>query len=434
MAVDVRHRETIERRCGECGEKVTFRVVKPVGDDAYGDWWIECGRCEDRQRVRGCIVGALSARIAAEGVGRERRPAPRRARKREVEYNVGGRRAVREVAPVVEVADPLGVAGSDWISYGGAVGRLREVTSVWDGWLPEGCLTLLLGNSDVGKSNLMLALVGVIITGGRWPDGTANGHVADRVLFLDTEAALAMHVGRAKRWGLPLEKIGILPLRDITSGFRLDREDHLAVTETLYAREDVGALFIDSLSGGHDWDENSAVMRRLLIRMSEMAARVNKPLLMSHHFRKPLQFEGSEATLDKARGSNTITQIARVVWAIDQPDEYRPETRRVLQLKNNFQEKPQPFGFEITDEGVVWVPAPERPKTTAEMEKALGFLKSALRPGPMLTTELVERAVRAGVSGRTLRRALRRLGCVSVRREGHWWRSLPGRQEALKGL
>jgi len=48
------------------------------------------------------------------------------------------------------------------------------------------------------------------------------------------------------------------------------------------------AIIIDSLSGGHDLDEKSDNMRRILKILGNMAGRIQKPVIVAHHPRKKI--------------------------------------------------------------------------------------------------------------------------------------------------
>jgi hypothetical protein len=59
----------------------------------------------------------------------------------------------------------------------------------------------------------------------------------------------------------------------------------------------------------------------------------------------------------------------------------------------------------------------------SELEKASDWLKSNLRAGPKRATEVEQEAVAAGISGRTLKRAKKKVGVHSEKKGDGWnWR------------
>ncbi len=120
---------------------------------------------------------------------------------------------------------------------------------------------------------------------------------------------------------------------------------------------------------------------------------LNVPVLGVHHLRKRGQFEPDRPSLDRVRGSSTITQFARSVWGIRRPGEGVEGPVRVEPLKCTFCKPPQPFGFTIEDGGrLQFQDAPEEDRPGGERERAEAFPLGMLKDGPQ--TKLT--AVRIG--------------------------------------
>ena len=90
---------------------------------------------------------------------------------------------------------------------------------------------------------------------------------------------------------------------------------------------------------------------------------------------------------------------------------------------------PDPFGFEITDEGLTFTECPEPNQRQSKLDEAEDLLKRALAEGPRPASEVKEEAKREGVSEHTLRRARRDL-CYCVRERGARNRCVRPLQEA----
>ncbi len=307
--------------------------------------------------------------------------------------------------------------------------HLPAIEWEWPGWIPRGLLTLLVGASGEGKSALALALCACVTKGRQWPDGTPVGNPG-AVVWCETESAQAVNLERAHKWGLPLDRIYMPRVNDILDTVRLDTPEGWASLEEACRLPDVRLVIVDSLSGAHRRDENSAEIRDLLTRLANLAQHTRLGMMASHHIRKRGLFDSGKIDLDRVRGSSVIVQWARVVLAIDRPNpEYEPDRVRLSQIKNNLARFPEPLGFEISDSGVYFGEAPEVPKAETQLDKACDLLLALLGKGPVFSTDLQDEARGAGVSWDTMKRAKDRLGVVAVRdgKTGKWSWSLPAR-------
>jgi hypothetical protein len=186
------------------------------------------------------------------------------------------------------------------------------------------------------------------------------------------------------------------------------------------------AVLIDSLSGGHVLDENSAAMRLLLQKLVALAGGLQRPVIVNHHARKRSQFEAIKLTLDRIRGSSAISQFCRSVVGL-----YRLEENnmlapvRVEMLKPSFCKPPEPFGFTITDNGLEFHEAPEEERPMTAKDRACDFLLAELDKEPQRYADLVRKAAEHGIAERTLYRAREALRIVTY--NGYW--GLPALQK-----
>ena len=306
---------------------------------------------------------------------------------------------------------------------------LPSIEWEWAGWVPRGLLTLLVGAPGEGKSALALALVACVIKGTQWPDRT---QIKDPSLavWCETESAQAVNLERARAWKLPLERILIPQTNDMLSTVQLDTAEGWEALETACSRPGVRLVIVDSLSGAHRGDENSASMRDLLTNLASLAQSTGLAMLVVHHLRKKGLFDGGKIDLDRVRGSSVIVQWARVVLAIDRPNaEYEPDRVRLSQLKNNLARFPQPLGFEISDAGLDFGEAPQEPRTETQVDKACDLLRALLADGPMPANDIFEEGEGAGYSKITLRRGKKKLNIVTLRKSNRWIWSLPARKD-----
>lgn len=321
------------------------------------------------------------------------------------------------------------------------IGEIRlaygDVLWAWPGRIPCGHLTLIAGPQDSGKS-WFAAYLAAVETGHieHWPDGTPYAGqpgtgLPAKVLLVETEEMRGAYAERLERMGVGDHWVIVGPGGDYDIPDLLKQADSI---ERLARDEAVGMIIVDSLSGGHTIKEESAVMRQLLKRYARMAATLKIPIVLVHHTRKRRELESTKVTLDRVRGSTTITQFCRSVLALyrlDENDQSGPV--RVESIKSTFCQSAEALGFTIGDDGLTFVDAPEPVRIESQMDKACDLLKALLTDGPMLSTELMDEAAGAGISRATLYRAKDNIGVVA-RRDGKarkWSWALPARQKPL---
>jgi len=334
----------------------------------------------------------------------------------------------RKIEDVKDRYKSVEVPGSTWADLNNLIGPIEWS---WPKWLPQGFLTIVVGEQETGKSILMLRLTASMVREDEWPDGSAFEGEPMKVLWVEAEASQAMNLQRAKSWGLPLGSI-VHPLNDPLEDVQLDNNRHRAAITALAQRPDVGLVIIDSLSGGHREDEQSAKGMIPIVKwMAELARDTGKVVVLTHHVRKRGLLDSSDGvTLDRVRGSSGITQLARMVWAIDTPDPNDPERRRLSVIKSNLALKPKPLGFRVTDEGLVFGSAPEPPRQETQLDQAGELLQEILADGPVLATEVRAEAEGEEISWSTMKRAKQALGVESRKRNGRWYWELPAKETA----
>ncbi len=300
----------------------------------------------------------------------------------------------------------------------------------WPGWLAQAFFTLVVAASGVGKSLLLLRIALCYLLGLPWPDGTPFSGEVGKVVWAETEGAQGLNLQRAKAWGAPLASF-LTPFPDPLESVILENPDHRAQVQAIAEREDVRAVFVDSLSGGSAAPENKGEMLRSVLWLAELARDTGKPVLCSHHLRKARENERDPkwaVTLDAVRGHSSIVQPARLVWALDLPGGPGCDVRRLSMLKHSMGALAEPFGMVINpDGGLTFGPAPDEPDTTA-LGIAKRFLLGWLDREPQEAGATEEEAEGRGISRASLRRAKDVLGVVSIKRGAAWYWGLPAPQ------
>lgn len=319
--------------------------------------------------------------------------------------------------------DPDRVA--TWLDLDGLIGPIEWL---WDGWLPKGMLTIAASEPGVGKSGACLGVGAVILTGSPWPDGTPSDE-RGAILWAESEAGQAINLDRAKKWGLPLEKI-VTPFENPLIDFKLDDVQHQRALEAQAYRPEIKLIIIDSLRAAHSKDENNSEVIGIVQRLAELARDAGKPILLTHHLRKRGIFDGDGVSLDRLRGSSAITQPARVVWGLDIPDPHnQPDNKRIQVIKSNLARFPEPIGMTLNESGIYFGAAPTPPQTYTELDKAIDMLKDLLSNGKQPSAYIYDEGEAAGISRRTLERAKKAVGAHSIKTPEGWFWGLPARDD-----
>jgi len=334
-----------------------------------------------------------------------------------------------EDPPDKQVSAGDAFSGSSWNDIAGVIG---PITWAWDKWLANGMLHIIASEPGKGKSALCLRVAGCYTNGLPFPDGSQFSGEVGTVLWCEAEAGQAINLERARKWGMPLDKLRT-PLNDPLEDLKLDKPAHQAALEYWAMQDEVKLVILDSLRGLHSRDENSSEVMEIVHWLATLARDTGKPFLLTHHLRKKGILDvGEGPSLDRLRGSTAITQSARLVWALDIPDPMLETTARLSVIKSNLAKFPDPIGMTINETGVHFTHSPEAPKTETVADKAADLLMALLGNNPMLATDIEEEINGAGISLVSAKRAKARLGIVSIKKaDGRWYWSLPAREDKL---
>lgn len=294
----------------------------------------------------------------------------------------------------------------------------------WKPWLPKGLLTMAASMSGEGKSALSLRVSACYTDGLPWPDQSPYTGGPGTVLWCEAESAQAVNLDRAKSWGFKVDRF-LTPLDDGFVDISLDSANHRKAIVQRASEPEVKLIVVDSLSGSSNRKEKDEEVGRVTHWLAKLARDLNKPVLLTHHIRKAGQFEPKEITLDRVRGSTTIVQFARVVWALDTPDQSQPDKKRLYMIKNNLSRFADPIGMTITDKGIIFGEAPEPPKVETQTGKAEDLLLALLAKEPKDAEYIRGETEGAGISWNTVCIAKKNLGIVSKKVGNKWKWGLP---------
>jgi hypothetical protein len=269
-------------------------------------------------------------------------------------------------------------------------------------WLPKGQLTGVVAPPGTGKSLFVLyGIVRPIVVGGlQWFDGSPGPSEPGKVLWLATEFDLAILIKRCKVLGLPLRQILLLGVNDVSYAPNLELEaDRKRILE-IAKKHNVRIIVLDSLRGSFSGDENSsAVMASVLGDLAQIAQALNIVFIVIHHCGHAARGESP-----RSRGSSAIRGLFRNEIMIHKPDPNNPVCKLWVE-KTNFV-KPDPIGFRITDDGLEFEAAPEKPVKRTEIDDAVDWLKERMAPGQAYkASDLIAEAQELGHSKMTIQRA-----------------------------
>ena len=295
----------------------------------------------------------------------------------------------------------------------------------WPGWLPNGFLTLLAAEPGMGKSLLCLRIAASYIEGKPLPDGTPFTGERGRVVWCEGEGSQALNMARAEAWGLNLSAL-VSPLPDAFTGFRMDDEQHMLNLLMVCKDPNVRLIVMDSLTslvvGGTTASGVSSKsiqgIPRAMQQLREIGRFLRRPILLTHHLRKrtTLDTDGF-INLDRVRGTSKITQLARVVWTLDTPNQADRAHRRLAVAKNNLMLPPDPLGMRIHETGPEFgePPQPQETRNPTQPEIAADFLLELLADGPVPFPQILQAAQKLNLTEPPLRRAKKQLNIQSKR-------------------
>ena len=307
--------------------------------------------------------------------------------------------------------------------------QLRKTKWLWEPWFPEGYLSLIVGETGVGKSYLAAYLIACCLGVKQWPTGgTAS---PSGVLLVETEAFREAYLDRLASLGVGVDsdiRLPVGPESDDPLGYVPSLPKDMDLLERMLAEDRYSAVFVDSLSASHLIDENSAEMKKVLIPLGTLARETGVPVIAVAHLRKRGRNEtGHELALDRIRGSSTVAYLARSIVGLERRSAEGPVV--VRSLKANLAKRPDPFAFYIDDEGgfhLREVPTYKKPQTTTD--ECRDWLVSVLvQQGRVKPFAVRQMAEAAGYTRSTLYRARDDLGIITIK--GEWvlpWRNLRG--------
>jgi putative DNA primase/helicase len=326
----------------------------------------------------------------------------------------------------------------------------EPVSWLWAGRVALGKQTLLAGQPGLGKSQVALAVVAAVTTGGPWPCGEGHAPLGSALILVAEDGAADTLVPRLMAAGADLKRVSII---NAVGGSEGRRTFNLQSDIDLLEREiknigDVQLVVIDPVSsylGGNIDSHINAAVRGVLEPLSEMAERLRVAVICVTH-----QPKVSVAAINSFIGSIGFVAVARAAFMVVR-DPQNESRRLFLPVKNNLAPLGRGLAFrleqrilgepseEIIASSVAWesahvdVTADQALQSANELggkhgrERERSFLRNLLANGPVAMRDVKDEADGAGLSWASVRRAKDDLGVESkkVGMEQGWVWQLP---------
>lgn len=320
---------------------------------------------------------------------------------------------------------------------------------LWPGWLPLGKMTILAGAGGCGKTNLSLALIATITTGGFFPDGLRCENSGNVLIYSTEDDPADTLKPRLIANGANIGKVSFIAGRTNHKG-KVEpfdpAKDFPKIEQYIKANPDLKLLMIDPIISAVSGDMNKANdVRRSLQPLVDLANQYGFAILGITHFAKG---SVNNNPADRILGSQAFSALARMAWSAA-----RRETEGdyiLVRAKSNISTLDGGIRYQL--ESVMVAENIETTKTTwlgaiegsakellnrAELsggdnncvvDTAKEFLIELLNTVEKMSSKEVQaQAKEAGFSPASIRRAQERLNIKPFRPHGEkgWFWSLP---------
>ena len=360
------------------------------------------------------------------------------------EYN---RQVAALDVPKAAVAKPLAVI------WGNDV-QMENVDWIWDGRIPRGAITLIVGDPEDGKTTYCIGDYAARISrGANWPDGKRGSGVGERIMYLSSEDSNSTTLmprfvaGGGDPIMICFETLteGIAPLNSL--------DTDIARLEATVVATGVKHLLFDPLNAYlpkvNTWKDSD--IRSALRPLVSLAEKYGLTILVIIHLNK----KSDGPAIGRVMGSMGNVALARASYLIGKDPE-NPARRFFVKHKFNLGPPPPALAFTVAQivlDGVkdpkgnpvfastiTWetnpvavtaeqVLKPPKPEKDTKQDRAIALIRSMVKDGPRLAEE-IDQAVRdLGISERTLKNAKAESGAQPIKpkwKNAPWYRTPPG--------
>lgn len=303
----------------------------------------------------------------------------------------------------------------------------RDITFIWEPYLPRGCLITLDGNPGVGKSYLTMEIAAAATGNRRCGTGAKVTDTNVLILAAEDEADCILQP-RLKAQRADLSRIRFMTEHFILddAGVELLRAELTAHPAELVIIDPITAF----LAGKVDMYRANEV-RMFLIPLMKLAQELGIAILIVRHLRKA----SADQAIHSGMGSMDFIAAARSgLLVVHDPED--PTQRILAHAKHNYSEPGPSLVYKL-----VPTSAGNPPKLTwqgtsplnadqlisgssaaTKQDEAEDFLKDILANGKIPSKTVLQRAKDRGISKRTLERVKAKLGVECSTGPGaKWW-------------
>ena len=229
---------------------------------------------------------------------------------------------------------------------------MEPVEWLWPGRIALGKHTCIAGEPGTGKSQLTMAIIATISTGGQWPCDEGRAPQGSVIVLSAEDGAADTIVPRLHAAGADLGRVQIVSAVREREG-KGRRAFSLQADLTLLEREierigDVALVVIDPVSSylGKTDSHKNAEVRGVLEPIGEMAERLRVAILSVTHFSKSGSGTSTKA-LHRFIGSIAFVGAPRIALAVI--EDAGNDRRLLLHAKNNLAPSPLGLAYRIKE-------------------------------------------------------------------------------------
>ncbi len=302
--------------------------------------------------------------------------------------------------------------------------QTREIDWLWYPYIPCGKITLLQGDPGDGKSTFMLHLAAAVSTGGALPDGTKLEQASTVIYQCSEDNAADTIKPRLIRAGADCDKVAYIVEESQSLTFD-DKRIEEAVTKT-----NARLVIFDPIQAYIPPDSdmvNAAKMRQMTRKLAELAERHSCAVVLIGHMNKTV----GGKNLYRGLGSIDLAAAARSVLMIRR-DRENPDIRYFFPVKSSlaYEGKAIRFIFDkdigfhilgtctIDEDGLLEADSGD---TQNKSQKAERILKLILSGGSLPSRKILNDMKAAGISERTVRTVMKKLGIRAYRKANVWY-------------